>query len=76
MCLFSPAASGHSEAMPHANNLPTATCNSCGSSVLMLDQFQDYSTTRGPMNVYTVTRCDHCGQQGLLRSSAPATTAH
>ena len=56
--------------MPHSSTVTTATCTTCGGSVLVLARFQDYSTTRGPMAEYLVTRCDHCGQQHMLAGAA------
>ena len=61
--------------MAHASNLPIATCTTCGSTVLILNRFRDYSTTRGPMNEYLITRCDHCGQQHLLHAAAQSASA-
>ena len=48
----------------------TTECTNCGRSVQVVDRFQDYSTTRGPMTEYVVTRCPGCGQQHLLHAAA------
>lgn len=39
----------------------------------LLDHYQDYSTTRGPMTAYDVLVCDECGQLTLSRRAAQTT---
>lgn len=57
--------------MPHTHKLTVnAQCASCGAPVTVIDTFLEYSTTRGPMASYQVTRCNSCGQQHLLQSPA------
>lgn len=41
----------------------------------LLDHYQDYSTTRGPMTAYDVFVCDECRQLSLARKAAQPTRA-
>lgn len=46
------------------------TCPSCDFPTRVVDQWRDYSTTRGPMTSYEVTYCDSCKLSSLNRRSA------
>lgn len=48
-------------------------CPECGSTLRLLDHYNDYSTTRGPMTAYDVMVCDDCHEMSLRRSAAQAT---
>lgn len=52
--------------MPHS----VPSCPTCATPVRILDNYCDYSTTRGPMTAYDVTYCDFCQQMHLNRRAA------
>lgn len=52
--------------MPHS----VPSCPTCAAPVRILDNYCDYSTTRGPMTAYDMTYCDVCQQMHLNRRAA------
>lgn len=47
-------------------------CYSCGTANDVVDRFQDYSTTRGPMVEHLVTKCPNCGRRDVHHHAAQA----
>jgi hypothetical protein len=56
--------------MRHSHHKTGPTCPTCQFPTRLVDRWNDYSTTRGPMTVYEVTYCDHCHLSSLNRRSA------
>lgn len=48
------------------------TCYTCGTANSVIDRFQDYSTTRGPMVEHLVTKCPNCGRRDVHHHAAHA----